>query len=244
MGSFDWVLNVGRLVATSLKGTKKAVLANVEGIDDESANDQPMYGAIGLVCRPMSANADGSAEVISARMEDGLRPIAGRDTRLNAKVNPKDGEVCLVGYGGGFVSLKQNATNDGTDVMIYAPRPGASKASCISMDTTVANTHVAIMHESGVSITLTKEKKIVLSNAAGNAYIEINDDGIVLNGNVKINGAMAMGSIVSAGPVALAGPLEDWADAVEDRLNAAGFAIGGPQQFAAVGVPSDSLNAS
>ncbi len=204
MGGFDWVMNVGKLITTSLKGTRRAVVANVEGIDEETANDQPMYGAIGLVCRPLSEDANGAAEVLSARMEDGLRPFAGRDVRLNGKVNPKDGEVCLVGYGGGFISLKMNATADGTDVMIYAPRPAASKASCISMDTSAANSHVAIMHDSGVSITLTKEKKIVLANAAGDAYIEIGDDGIVLNGNVRVSGAMVVGGVGGL-PVMLSG---------------------------------------
>ena len=206
MGSFDWVLNVGRLVATSLKGTKKAVLANVEGIDDESANDQPMYGAIGLVCRPMSANADGSAEVISARMEDGLRPIAGRDTRLNAKVNPKDGEVCLVGYGGGFVSLKQNATNTGTDIMIYAVGSNGTKASAISIVTTVDNSQLVLMHDSGVSITMNKEKKIVLANANGDSTIVLGDNGVEITGNVKINGAVLVGDLTAQVPVLVGSP--------------------------------------
>jgi hypothetical protein len=207
MGGFDWVMNVGRVVATTLKGTRKAVTANVEGIDDESATEQPLYGAIGLVCRPLAANADGAAEVLSARMEDGLRPFAGRDTRLNEMVNPKDGEVCLVGYGGGFISLKQNATNTGTDVMIYAPRPSSNKASAISIDTTVANNHVSIVHESGVSITLTKDREIVLANVAGDASITIGDNGIVLTGKVNVNGSMIVGNPLTAGKVMVTPPL-------------------------------------
>lgn len=46
-----------------------------------------------------------------------------------------------------------------------------------------------VVHGDGMAVTML-EKSLVLRNAAGDAYIEINDDGIVINGNVKVNGAL------------------------------------------------------
>lgn len=46
-----------------------------------------------------------------------------------------------------------------------------------------------VVHGDGMAVTML-EKSLVLRNAAGDAYIEINDAGIIINGNVKINGAL------------------------------------------------------
>jgi hypothetical protein len=224
MGGFDWTLGVGRITSMSLKGARKVLVATIEGIDGESSAGQIVYGALGLIARALPADANGAVEPIYARTEDGLVPIAARDPRLSARTNPKDGEVMLVQYDGGFVSLKRNADNDGTDVTIYAPKADGSKASAISIDTSDANSNVTIMHDTGVSVQLA-DGKILLMNRLGDAYIEVNDTGIVINGNVKINGAMVVGSPASGAPVALAGPIATWALNVEAALESAGFPV-------------------
>lgn len=200
MGGFDWTLGVGRVVSMALKGPKKVLVANLEGIDGETSMGQLVYGALGLVARALPATADGAVEPIYARTEDGMIPIAARDPRLNAKTNPKDGEVMLVQYHGGFVSLKPNSANDGTDVTIYAPKSDGSKASAISIDTTNANSNITLMHDSGVSVQLA-DGKILLMNRNGDAYIELNDDGVVINGNVSVNGSMVVGNMSLPDPL-------------------------------------------
>jgi hypothetical protein len=194
MGGFDWVFTLGRVVATTLEGAKKALLANVEGIEGETANKQIVYSALGWFGRPLPPDANGAAEVICIRVEDGLIPIAMRDPRLSERTNAKNGEIGIAQYDGGFVSLKRNADGDGTDITLYAPKADGSKASVISIDTTDANSNVTIMHDSGVSVQLS-DRKIKLMNVAGNAYIEINDSGIVLNGNVRVMGSMIVGPV-------------------------------------------------
>lgn len=192
MGGFDWVFSLARVVATSLEGAKRVLLANVEGIEGETANKQIVYSALGWFGRPLPPDANGAADALCARVEDGLIPFAMRDPRLSVKTNAKDGELGIAHYDGGFVSLKRNATSDGTDVTIYAPKADGSKASVISIDTTTANSNVTIMHDSGVSVQLAGSK-ILLMNRLGNAYIEVNDTGIVINGNVNVNGSMVVG---------------------------------------------------
>jgi hypothetical protein len=197
MGGFDWVFSLARVVATSLKGTKKVLVANVEGIEGETSNEQIAYGALGVITRPLPPDENGAAEAICVRTEDGLLPVGWRDPRLSAQTNGKLGEAILTGYYGGFVSLKPNATNDGCDFTAYAPKADGSKASAISIDTTTANSNVTIMHDSGVMIQLAGSK-VVIANRLGNAYIEINDTGIVINGNVQVNGSMVVGDIATA----------------------------------------------
>lgn len=213
MGGFDWTLGVGRVVSMSLKGAKKVLVANIEGIDGETSMGQIVYGALGLVARALPADANGAVEPIYARTEDGMIPIAARDPRLSERTNPKDGEVMLVQYDGGFVSLKRNADADGTDITLYAPKADGSAASVISIDTSDANNNITLMHQSGASIQIA-DGKIMLSNADGDAYIQLDGGGITMNGNVKVNGAMVVGTPALGSPVALAAPLATWAAAM------------------------------
>lgn len=197
MGGFDWVFTLGRVASTTLKGAKRALLASIEGIEDETANDQEVYGTLGVYGRPLPPDANGAAHVLCARVEDGLLPIAMIDRRLSVRTNAKEGEIGIAQYDGGFVSLKRNADGDGTDVTIYAPKADGSKASVISIDTSDANSNITLMHDSGVSMQLA-DGKVLLMNRNGNAYIELNDSGIVLNGNVQVNGSMVVGDIPTA----------------------------------------------
>jgi hypothetical protein len=231
MGGFDWTLGVGRVVSMSLRGAKKVLVANIEGIDGESSTGQIVYGALGLIARALPADADGAVEPIYARTEDGLVPIAARDPRLSERTNPKDGEVMLVQYDGGFVSLKRNADGDGTDITLYAPKADGSAASVISIDTSDANNNITLMHQSGVSMQFA-DGKVVIYNQAGDAYVQVDDDGITINGNVKVNGAMVVGSPAGGLPVALAAPLTAWASAM--NVWASAMNVWGAAVFAAL----------
>jgi hypothetical protein len=209
MGGFDWVFSLARVVATSLEGAKRVLLANVEGIEGETANKQLVYSALGWFGRPLPPDANGAADALCARVEDGLIPFAMRDPRLSVKTNAKNGELGIAHYDGGFISLKRNAASDGTDVTIYAPKADGSKASVISIDTTDANSNITLMHDSGVSVQLA-DGKVVIYNEAGDAYIEVNSGGVTINGNVKVNGGMTLGT-PAAGSLVLEEPFMLWA---------------------------------
>ncbi|WP_437759479.1 hypothetical protein [Sorangium sp. So ce1389] len=204
---FNLVATYAKMISSELRGAAKAVLVNLSGISDldgeEGSRGEVLYGALGVVARPKPAGADGFAEVVGLKTSDGIMPIAARDLRLNARVNPKEGEVLLVGYGGGFISLKDNADGDGTDIVFYATKSDGSKASAISLNTTTSNSHIALMHDSGVSVTLTKEGKAVIASPDGGTYIEVSDAGIVLNGQVQLTGSLVVGDPATALPVGL-----------------------------------------
>jgi hypothetical protein len=204
---FDFVSTYAKVVSSEVKGAAKAVLVNLAGLlgsdGEEGSRGEVLYGALGVVARPKPAGDDGYAEVVGLKSSDGITPIAARDLRLNQRVNPKEGEVLVVGYGGGFISLKDNADADGTDIVIYAPKSDGSKASAISMSTTTSNSHISLMHDSGVSVTLTKDGKAVIASPDGASYIELGNAGIVLNGNVQLTGSLVVGNPATALPVGL-----------------------------------------
>jgi len=210
----EMALGFGRIVATKLKGASNAVLLSVkflEEFDDpdsgESSTEEPMFNGLGLYGRPLPPTSStdatpndpkGECEIMAWKQEDITTPMAYRDLRLNAVVNPDVGEIGLAHYGGGFISAKLNATGDGTDWAIYSPHKTAAgvpdKASIISMDSTDANRSIAIVHAEGHSITLTKDSDIIAMNPAGDAYVQVGTSGVVINAaSTAITGGVNLG---------------------------------------------------
>lgn len=96
-----------------------------------------------------------------------------------------------------------------------------TKASSIAVNVRNAGAEsIELVHGDGMSITMLAGGKnsIVLKNKAGDAYLELNDEGIVGNGNTKVNGAMTVGT-PAALPVALAPPLLSYLTALEATLS-------------------------
>lgn len=262
----ELAIGFGRLVASEIDGTLKAILGNIrllqltdEDASPEESTSEPLFTGLGLYARPQGEqqaigatglHPEGVCEVVGIRMDDRFQPLAYRDLRLASQVNPGEGDVGLVHYGGGFVTLKWNTDEDGSNVMLYAPRKNAGgtviKASCISMDSTDGNQHVSIMHESGASITITKDAKIVVSNKTGDAYLEVNDSAITLNGKAVIPGSAVVGATdpASAQFVMLSTQMLVWIGQVYSCLSALNAAFPGIITLpTAVPAPSQWLKA-
>lgn len=236
---FDMLFARGRVMASRVAAGARAVLVNVTGVAQgmdpttgEGSTGEALFGQIGIVARPRAPSADGHAEVISARTGDGLQPIAGRDLRLNSRVNPADGEIDLVSYGGGFLSLADNADGKGTTAVLFAPAlktdGTVDKAHAVTLDTSAANLSLSLVHALGMALLLTKEKSVILKNAAGDAYLQIDDSGITLNGNVKLNGGIVAGSIVSAQPLLQSVDMMAWVAQANGVFAALAAAAGSP----------------
>lgn len=209
----EFAIAFGHIAATKIAGSAKAVLANLSLLEDEDggeregSSEEPLYGPWGWYGRPKAPvkaadatplNPEGQAEVLALRHGDQAQPIVGRDLRLSSQVNPKEGEVGLIQYGGGFISLADNADANGTAITIYALRKKSTgepdKASMVAIDSAAANPSISILHESGASISINKDAKIAITNKNGDAYVEVNDSGVVINGaSVAITGGAMIG---------------------------------------------------
>jgi hypothetical protein len=210
MSAGNRMVELGRVLATSVTATARAILANLgslgnDDLDEQGdvANDQPMFTAPGLYCRPLGRvkkedatglSPAGVCEVVFIRSADEAFPVGYRDLRLSRVVNPIPGEVGLAQYQGGFFSMRPNADENGTNFLLYGARKDSGgtvvAASSIEINTTSATPQILLQHELGQTLALNKEGGVVLANAANDAYIEVKPDGIALNGNTQIVGAV------------------------------------------------------
>ncbi len=210
----EYAIAFGRIAATVLKGASNSILANlslIEGEDgtEEGSTEEPLYGQIGFYVRPMpptsaedadGLNPEGAAEVVAVRYGDEVIPLAGRDLRCNASVNPSDGAMGIAHYGGGFVELAWNASKNGTVATLYAlrknPDGSPDKASVLTINSEASDASIIMLHESGQSITLGPDGQIILCNSGGDGYVEVKDSGeVTVNAaSVTIVGGTVIGS--------------------------------------------------
>jgi hypothetical protein len=74
-------LELCKVVAASQGDKAREILLNLTGwgdgtdvdTDAERSPDEPMYGAIGVLTKPLPPDAEGHAEMWAARQGDGLR---------------------------------------------------------------------------------------------------------------------------------------------------------------------------
>jgi hypothetical protein len=242
----DYVIAFGHVIGFSIAKATKAVLLNLTGPggspdlanlekDDEgeTATGQESYGALGRIVAPRRPTKLGGNEMrtehISVRRADGMVPIALRDLRLNAFYpNPKEGTIADVGYAGAFDANEPTFDGDkpkSSVRTIYVPYAfdGSgvpTKAHAITVDATSGNVSISIIHGEGMAITMMAGGKnsVVIKNKAGNAYVEVNDDGITANGNTVVNGGAVLGTPLGAQPAAVATPLVTYLTALEVLL--------------------------
>lgn len=227
----DLVVRFGSVLSSSLSKRTGAVQLSVVGIagfDHETGTSDPadalvsertddteLYSAPGIIGRPLpESNLNGTIEhmdMIAISTGDGLVPFAYRDLRVKMGGDaPGPGTFAFVGYGGGFHSLTPVAkasdpSGGGTIQTLYCPfdfnaQGVAQKAHTVMLDPTPGNESVMIVHAEGMAITMF-DGALVMKNAAGDATITLDADGIKLNGQVQINGGLIVGEPANAVPL-------------------------------------------
>lgn len=190
------------------------LLASLDSYGQDASQPQEVVSPGGTWFRPRAPTADAHGNILSGcpmlgAWEGGkglLIPL--QDTRAVPKLpQPKEGGAGTFGDTGQgqlpFASF-DGETGSWTLYVPYAfsgTTPG--KAMLIAVDVASGNESISIVHGDGMSITMAAGGKnsVLLKNKAGDAYIEINDGGIVLNGNVTVNGGMVVGNVLLAKPV-------------------------------------------
>lgn len=93
-------------------------------------------------------------------------------------------------------------------ITLYVPYEisGGTPAKSMSIEINVdvpGQESITIVHGSGMAVTM-RQGSLILKNASGSAYLELNDGGGVLNGNWAVAGSLATGAVAAALPVASA----------------------------------------
>lgn len=169
---------------------------------EQTVDSEAYVGAPGIVFRPRPPDKTGdqlAAEAMAARIDGQLVPLAWRDLRINAKFPaPKAGTMAFVGYGGGFLSFDDTPAKTSL-ATLYVPFDYDSngvpqKAHVVTLDPTAGNESINIVHASGAAVLINKDGHVIVKSASGDAYAEIADGEITLNGAaVNVNGGMAVG---------------------------------------------------
>lgn len=179
----------------------------------------------GFLSRPLDPDDDGACQVLHAYEGDQLHVQPTTDKRVIDKLPqlPKGASIQF-GADGGFGQFDPE-THTWT---LYIPTDfdGAgtpTKAHLFQIGKDANGKRcVTLLHADGPGISILEggKKSVVIKNAASNAYVEVNDDGIVLNGKVTIKGGLLSSEGAGVTPVARAAELLTFATALAVTVNA------------------------
>ncbi|MGB0973177.1 MAG: hypothetical protein ACPGVG_19815 [Mycobacterium sp.] len=207
----DLLLELGIIADTALTETNKAIRSWFDGIGPQP-QESDTWGPVGWFARPKDPVAEaeatplspaGACEAIAWNSPDAAQPMAFRDLRLSSQVSPDKGDVGMVGYGGGFITIEDNADGDGSTITLYALRKdstgAADAAHVVTMDTTAAGSHIQITHESGATVQLHQDGGVYLSSSGdtSQSWLSLADgsDGLVVGAaSTTIAGGVHLGA--------------------------------------------------
>lgn len=190
---------------------------------------QHPYGFLG---RPADPDGNGACQALYAWEGSQGHVIPTLDKRVLEKLpeNKKGGSV-QYGFDGGFGQFNPE-THTWT---LYIPTdfdgngtPTKAHLLQIGKDTN-GKRCVTLLHADGPAITILEggKKSVVIKNAASDAFLEVNDDGIVLNGKTTIKGGLKAAEGAGVVPVARATELATWATQVTASLAALAAYVNG-----------------
>jgi phage baseplate assembly protein gpV len=178
------------------------------GGEHAAASALPCFHPYGFASRPKDADSDGNGNwrgphVLKFIGDSEAFTILLHDPRTQARI-PTLSKGSSVQYGdwGGFAEFDEE-TNTWT---LYIPDGNpAIKAHLIQVGKDANDKDmIGIIHSSGLAITMLEET-MVIKNAAGDCYIQLDSSGIVLNGNVTVTGSMTVGGVAGL-PVLVGAP--------------------------------------
>jgi len=217
---FSRVMGFAKVVGSSFSDKAVEMLLDLGGIGadddpgaeaDETRDKQEIYTALGVFGRPRdpdTADPDLFAEVLAARVGDGLVPIGFRDPRILEWVNkgssppttPKKGQTGIGGYGGAFLSF-ETIDQSGMPVNIaalYVPyaRNGSGvpqKAHLITLDPTAGNESIGLVHGEGFAV-LMSNLELMLRGGDQNTFLSMKPGTITANAtNISLTGNVIVG---------------------------------------------------
>ncbi len=237
----------GPLEALTIKSTEVTangvVLAQLEGLaGGGGSNGEAIYGAPGDLWRPLDADADGAAEVISARASDDLPVVAALElgeslTSLYLRINEAaatplgKGTRRIAWYRGAQLSFTVAPSGTGTIVQLYVPfdhdgQGVPQKGHVVTLDPVAGA--VTVVAASGAAVVLASDGSATVRSANGENFVSVSNDGVTLSGDLRVpNSNLVVGSPALAQDVALAEPLVSLASPLGQIVALLGAAVNG-----------------
>jgi hypothetical protein len=219
-------------------GIQPAAFGTKDGADSGMGAYQQIMPH-GYFARPLDKTADGNAAWVLAGVEGGKGYVLTlQDPRSAANLPPHSKGSCgLCNDDGTFFLLDHDAQT----ATLYVKLDGGTKAHAIQVGYDSSSTPklcLNLIHANGMAI-LMSDETVVIKNAAGDAYIELNADGIVQNGNTKLVGGLDVGGS-GAQPMINLTLFEAWWAGVVAAVTAVpvyGSAVGGAMATMTASLP-------
>lgn len=224
--SVDVEIDFGTVTLTTNEAGFIGYQVDNYGEEEGGGADHDHFQPFGFLSRPLDPDADGNgAACIYLRRGNETVVLPGYDARAIEKLPVlKKGASVQHNSLGGFAHFENDGTN--STWTCYVPvdfdADGTPTKVCLVQVGKDVNNKVSIllMHANGHRIELgdaTTNNQILLMNSAGNAWIGVDDDGPILNGNMKMTGNMGPGALLQA-----------WMAAVSAALTTLGAPVGPP----------------
>ena len=197
---------------------------------------------LGILARPLDADEsnggspDLASEALSMTVGDRVYAMPLNDPRVVATLPPvkKGGYLtyCPAATGSFFIfdGKRDDGKQAGTFTLSTKYASGA-KAHMLSLDVREnASASLMLMHGDGMGLMMTAGGKnsALLRNKGGNAFVEANDDGLVLVGKTKLQGSLTVGQMAAADSLMKVKAFMAWAAAVEAKLAGLGAPVAPP----------------
>lgn len=225
----------GLAVLTEYKSKAFRIAADLFGSLSEPGSGRTYQSVqpLGLIARPRDPDTDpttgqpskGAGVLFFRQGEEGFA-IPTTDPRILDKIpEQKKGGTCLYAAPGSII----NIDGEHGSLSILVPYANATKTMSINVSVNEAGEeNIQIRHGDGHGIQIDGAGNVNMCNRANDASITINDDGIVLNGNVTLNGGAVLGTPTGGVPVALAPEVTSMLAALNAAL-ISGLNVSGPK---------------
>lgn len=204
--------------------------AQPDGAGEARLGSFEILAPLGLVARAPSAATDSTGKPSGGGgcklfvLKDGTdyRVMLLGDQRDLVKIPPLpvEGGAALVAPGCPVPSFHVISSKDGTH-QFYVEVGDSAHVATIGLDAN-GDSIIEWVHARGMALTFFRDTA-VLKNRTGNAYVELNDEGIILNGNCKVTGAFDVGA--TSFPLVMAPPLVVELQALQTALVTVGAAL-------------------
>lgn len=213
-------LDIGKAILTEYSEGFLTVQINAYGEEKSGVAPYDAHSPCGFIGRPHDPDSSNGERGRGCTVLYGLDGSQGHawiqsDPRVIPLLPPlRKGGACL--YGGRLKNPSfTNVDGDTGSVTTYVPYRivdgVATKSMTIEVNVdTEGNESISIIHGSAAAFTIVEKNGKVsasMKNAAGDAYVEVNDDGVVVNGPLTVNGSINGGGPESAQPLVLGTPL-------------------------------------
>lgn len=199
-------LEIGNVTVSDLAdGNIVGVQVDVYGEESSGCPSGETHQPYGFYARPLDPTPEGSCYVSYQWRGDELHAWPSYDPRVTPKLPALKKGASVQHNGLGSFGHFEHNDQDGT-YTLYVPvafdgngTPTKAHVLTIGLDGN-GKRSITLLHADGMHISMLEGGKngVVVANKANDAWVEVNDDGVSINGNVKISGNLGAGPLASA----------------------------------------------